>query len=86
MEADSFKPADDVDIVGGGGARGGRPRFLGKLFAGPFAQSLDARDRSTPSKDVSMTSPNQEASSNEREQSVADKRIASPSSCGGGSS
>ena len=86
MDAESFKPADDVDIVGGGGARGGRPRFLGKLFAGPFAQSLDARDRSTPSKDVSITSPSHDASSNEREHSVADRRIAKPSSWGGGSS
>ena len=86
MDAESFKPAEEVDIVGGGGASGGRPRFLGKLFAGPFAQSLDARDRSTPSKDVSMTSPNQEASSKDKEQRVADRRMASPSSWGGGSS
>ena len=86
MDAESFKPADEVDIVGGGGAKGGRPRFLGKLFAGPFAQSLDARDLSTPSKDVSMTSPSHDASSSEREHSVADRRMASPSSWGGGSS
>ena len=86
MDAESFKPADEVDIVGGGGASGGLPLFLGKLEAGPLAQSLDARDRSTPSKDVSMTSPSHEASSNEREQSVADRRMASPSSWGGGSS
>ena len=86
MDADSFKPAEEVDIVGGGGASGGRPRFLGKLFAGPLAQSLDARDRSTPSNEVSITSPNQLASSNEREHSVADRRMANPSSWGGGSS
>ena len=86
MDAESFKPADDVDIVGGGGASGGRPRFLGKLFAGPFAQSLDARDLSTPSKDVSITSPSHDASSSESEQSVADRRMARPSSWGGGSS
>ena len=86
MDAESFKPADDVDMVGGGGAKGGLPRFRGKFWAGPFAQSLDARDRSTPSKDVSITSPNHEASSSEREHSVADRRMASPSSWGGGSS
>ena len=86
MDAESFKPAEEVDIVGGGGASGGRPRFLGKLFAGPFAQSLEARDLSTPSKDVSITSPSHDASSKDKEQSVADRRMASPSSWGGGSS
>ena len=86
MDALSFKPADDVDIVGGGGASGGRPRFLGKLFAGPFAQSLEALDLSTPSKDVSITSPSHDASSKDKEHKVADRRIASPSSWGGGSS
>ena len=86
MDAESFKPADDVDIVGGGGASGGRPRFLGKLFAGPFAQYLEALDLSTPSNEVSITSPNQEASSKDKEQRVADRRMASPSSWGGGSS